>query len=361
VKSVIATYWRALASGQRNDLLSRLLRMVLVPASLVYALLQRLRADLYRSGALNARRLPRPVISVGNITVGGTGKTPVTAYIARQLLAQGVRVAVLSRGYGGSREGETAIVSDGVNILLSASECGDEPFLLARGIPGLMVIIGPDRFDAGLLALERLKPDIFLLDDGFQHLRLHRDLNLLLLDYTRPFGNGWTLPAGLLREPIRAANRADLVIRTRCPERAAAGVVLPGIPQCNARHLLGDAVPLDGGDAVQLDAMRGKKILAFAGIAEPGLFFDELRGRGLDLAATIDFPDHVAYGTAAVQRLTDKCAASGAEIILTTEKDGVKLMDMPAELRKITFLVQLELVMDDPAPLISLLRNLLQK
>jgi tetraacyldisaccharide 4'-kinase len=154
---------------------------------------------LYRIGILETRKLPRLVISIGNIAVGGTGKTPVTAHLARLIMAQGLKVAVLSRGYGGTLEGQTAIVSDGREITLSADQCGDEPFLLAKSVPGLAVVIGSDRYAAGQLALKGFDTDIFLLDDGFQHLRLHRDLNILLLDCSRPFGNGWDC---LLNGPI---------------------------------------------------------------------------------------------------------------------------------------------------------------
>ena len=357
----LSAYWRSMASGARPGLIARLLQTLLIPLATVYALLQRLRAWLYRSGVLSSKRLPRPVISVGNIAVGGTGKTPVTAYIARQLLAQGVRVVVLSRGYGGSREGQTAIVSDGKSLLLTADECGDEPFLLARTIPDLMVVIGPDRHTAGLLALGSLNPDVFLLDDGFQHLRLRRDLNILLLDYWRPFGNGWTLPAGLLREPPSATRRADLVIQTRCP----AGVEVTGLvsarPHCSARHLLADVIPFTGGEVHSLDALRGKKLLAFAGIAEPDGFFTGLREHGLNLVATLNFPDHAVYDGVALLEIADQLRTSGADLAVTTEKDGVKLKALPPDVAEKIVLVRLELSFDDPTPLTSMLRNLLQK
>lgn len=357
----LAAYWRTLASGTRSGPLAKMVRSLLVPPALAYALLQNMRAGLYRAGALKTRRLPRPVISIGNLTVGGTGKTPVTAYIARLLIAQGVRVAVLSRGYGGSCEGQIAVVSDGSETMLSANECGDEPFLLARTVPGLMVVIGSDRHAAGLLAMERLNPDVFLLDDGFQHLRLQRDLNILLLDCTRPFGNGWCLPAGLLREPGCAAKRADLVIQTRCPDSAGTAAVVPGRPHCRARHLLGDMLPMLGGEPLRFDALHGKKLLAFAGIAEPDGFFAGLRGLGLDLVATITFPDHAAYDAAALQDISAAFKASGADLVLTTEKDGVKLNGLPRGVAEKTVLARLELSIDDPTPLTPLLRNLLQK
>src|SRR6185369_16185298 len=154
MRSALATYWRGLANGNCNSILDRLLLMCLIPFSLPYTLIQSLRAGLYRIGILRSQRLPRPVISIGNLTVGGTGKTPVTACIARHLLAHGMKVAVLSRGYGGTLEGQTTIVSDGSTICHSAEECGDEPYLLATTVPGLMVIIGTDRHAAWLLALE---------------------------------------------------------------------------------------------------------------------------------------------------------------------------------------------------------------
>ena len=350
-----------MASGACVDPAARLLRFFLVPLALLYGLFQCLRAGLYQSGTLSSKRLPRPVISVGNIAVGGTGKTPVTAYIARLLLGQGLRVAVLSRGYGGSREGQTTVVADGKSLLLSADECGDEPFLLASTIPGLMVVIGPDRHTAGLLALDSLNPDVFLLDDGFQHLRLQRDLNILLVDYKHPFGNGWTLPAGLLREPPSAARRADLVIQTRCPAGAEVAELVPGRPHCSARHLLGDAIPLVGGEVLRLEALRGKKLLAFAGIAEPEGFFAGLRALGLNLVATLNFPDHAVYDAVALAEIADRLRTSGANLAVTTEKDGVKLRTLSPDVAEKTVLACLELSFDDPTPLTSMLRNLLQK
>ncbi|HEY3306814.1 MAG TPA: tetraacyldisaccharide 4'-kinase [Desulfuromonadaceae bacterium] len=361
MKASHATYWRGLGNGTRNSLLDRLLLTLLIPLSLPYALVQHLRAWLYRIGIYSARKLPRPVISIGNLTVGGTGKTPVTAYIARQLLAQGMKVAVLSRGYGGSREGQTTLVSDGNTVFRSAEECGDEPFLLATTVPELMVVTGSNRHAAGLLAMEQLSPDIFLLDDGFQHLRLERDLNILLLDCTRPFGNGWTLPAGLLREPKSASARADLVIQTRCPQADTPTPALPGAFFCNARHNLADAIPLSGGEPLALNSFCGRNVVAFAGIAEPQTFFDGLRLHKLNVVASICFPDHVVYGKTQIIAIADMLRTSGADYAITTEKDGVKLKHFPEELAEKTLLARLELIIDNPAPLKALLRNLLQK
>lgn len=356
----LVTYWRTMASGAECSTGARLLALSLAPLAACYALVQRIRAALYRCGVFSSRRLPRPVISVGNLTVGGTGKTPVTAYIAGHLMAQGYRVAVLSRGYGGSLAGRTAVVSDGSQLLLSARECGDEPYLLATTIAGLAVVVGSDRYAAGQLAMERLNPDLFLLDDGFQHLRLERDLNIVLLDCCRPFGNGWTLPAGLLREPASALRRADLAIFTRCPETTPDLPSLP-IPACRARHIISHAVPLSGGPEIAFEQLHGKRILAFAGIAEPDHFFDGLRGLGLSVVATLALPDHSAYAPDDVRRIAAAMTAGAAEIAVATEKDGVKLLGLPADVADRILLARLALHIDTPATLLDPLSKLLLK
>jgi tetraacyldisaccharide 4'-kinase len=315
---------------------------------------------MYRIGLLKTLRLPRPVVSIGNITVGGTGKTPVTAYIARFLINQGYRVAVISRGYGGSLEGQTCVVSDGATVMLSAKECGDEPYLLASTVPGLMVVIGTDRFAAGQMAMQQLSPDIFLLDDGFQHLRLYRDLNIVLLDHTRPFGNGQTLPAGILREPPSSMGRAGLVIFTRTPEGAAIPLDTGVTPACTASHSIVDLLPLDGGAPVPFTRCTGHPVLAFAGIADPDSFFAGLRSKGVNVVKCLNFPDHVAYNRERCDEIAAAARESGADFLITTEKDGVKLKGFPQYAAQ-TLLAQLELTMDDPELLQGMLMDLLQR
>lgn len=359
MKSTYSTYWRELANGKRTATVDQILILLLAPIGLAYSLIQKLRATLYRKGILKTLRLPRPVISIGNITVGGTGKTPVTVYIARLLLEQGYRVAVLSRGYGGSLEGQTVVVSDGATVMLGPRECGDEPYLMASTVPGLMVVIGADRYTAGQLAMQQLVPDIFLLDDGFQHLRLQRDLNILLLDSSRPFGNGWTMPAGLLREAADAARRADMIILTRCPEGATVTRLVSGKPAFAASHRLINALPLTGGHPVPLAELQGSGFLAFAGIAQPEFFFSALRDKGINVVGTLPFPDHADYGQAALDSIRDALRSSGAEYAITTEKDGVKLKQLPMEVAAVTYLARLEIVIEEPAGLQALIRNLL--
>ncbi|GFO70717.1 tetraacyldisaccharide 4'-kinase [Geomonas limicola] len=339
--SGLAHYFTELVDGKRRGLGDRLLLGTLQAVSHPYRHLLALRAFGYRQGLLRSYRLPRPVISVGNIGLGGTGKTPTVAWIAQYLMSRGKRVAVLSRGYGGSAMGEPLVVSDGSTLLSTPEQCGDEPYLLARQLPGLLVVTGADRYRAGELALRELNPDIFILDDGFQHLRLRRDLDVLLLDAARPFATGYTLPAGMLREGIDAARRADLVLYTRAAHPGVPNL-FPEIPSCWAAHRLTGVRPLEGGDQLGFQFFQGVRVAAFSGIASPASFFTLLEGEGVTLTATLGLPDHVNYGAAEVDTLCRLKETSGAEFLITTAKDAVKLAPFAGRLGP-CFVAQLEL------------------
>jgi tetraacyldisaccharide 4'-kinase len=356
----LAHYFKELVSGERRGGRDRLLLALLRLASHPYALVLRLRALGYRLGLLRSYRLPCPVISVGNLTLGGTGKTPMVARLATEMIGRGRRVAVLSRGYGGTANGELRIVSDGSRILLSAEESGDEPYLLARKVPGLMVVIGADRYRAGLLALGELKPDIFILDDGFQHLRLHRDLNLLLLDASNPFATGATLPAGLLREPRSAAGRADLVIYTRSSEGGKRPDLFPGKHCLWTKHHLSGILPLAGGGGglCPFESLQTSRVLAFSGIADPESFFASLEARGVGVVTTIAFPDHSRYGEAEIAAILRLKKASGSTVLVTTEKDAVKLLPH-AERLGACYAAVMEILFEDARPLEIALEKLI--
>lgn len=361
MNATFATYWRAMAAGNKTGFIWRLTLGLLIPASLLYVVIQRVRSFCYKNGLLKSSKLPRPTISIGNITVGGTGKTPFTAWLAGELIGRGYRVAVLSRGYGGSLEGTCAIVSDGVTIQLSPQESGDEPYLLARSVPRLIVVIGSDRYSAGCLALERLHPDLFLLDDGFQHLKLQRNLDIVLLDWRNPFGNGHCLPAGLLREPLTALERAGLIIRTRCEQDDGVSM-LAGIPCYDSRHQLGEAIPLTTGAAtVPLASFVGKSVVAFAGIAEPDRFFKGLREFGINLVGVVTLPDHIRYDNVQIAALENALYKFDTTICLTTEKDGVKLAGWSSSSSLNIYQVSLELVCSRAEHLIDVIENILQK
>lgn len=348
--SSMAVWWHRVADGSHGGMAVAFLKLILAPVALLYGLALRLRGLLYQLGILTVHRLPCPVISIGNITVGGTGKTPATILVAQELQQRGCRVAVLSRGYGGTLEGTVALVSDGQNLLLTPDQCGDEPCLLAGRVPGLEIVIGADRYRAGLHALEKLKPDILLLDDGFQHIRLHRDLNILLLDGTRPFGNGWSLPLGLLREPLSALKRADMVVFTRC--RPFQPVVDPGVQWCRSEHSLSGFNRLDDGKELAVDLLRTTRVAAFAGIADPAAFFESLRQLGIHLTAISALPDHEPYCAERLSELDRFAAESAADWLITTEKDGVKLVGSDRAWSNKVVTARLDLLLEDAGQLL---------
>lgn len=299
-----------------------LARLALIPLGWLYGAVGRLRVHLYRRGIFHTYRATVPVISVGNITVGGTGKTPAVDLLVKLLLAEGRRVAVVSRGYGVRFRG-VRVVCAGEGPLVPPSACGDEPYLLARRNPRALVLVAPRRRDGVRAAERELGAEVVILDDGFQHLAVQRDLDVVLLDARRPLGNGRPLPAGILREAPSALERGDLFLLTRCPEPLPADVGgLPG-PLLHSRHVLAaHALSLEG-EEVPLSALAGKRGVAFAGLADPESFFAALSRTGLTLVERIAFADHVPYGPAEIERLTR--AAAGADYLVTTEKDGVKL------------------------------------
>ncbi|ACM20461.1 tetraacyldisaccharide-1-phosphate 4'-kinase [Geotalea daltonii FRC-32] len=360
MKNDLERYYKELVEGRKRGFADRCLLAFLIGCSFVYALVMRLRAIAYAAGLLPVRRLDRPVIAVGNLVAGGTGKTPTVAWLARRLMAQGKRVAVLSRGYGGAFAGAVHLVSDGVALHATAEEAGDEPLLLARSIPGIIVVVGADRYQAGLLARERCNPDAYILDDGFQHMGLHRDLNILLMDCERPLVNGRTFPAGLLREPASAHRRADLIVLTRCTGNEVRLPFATDEPVCRSSHELSGYVPLAGGALRPFSDLDGKRGVAFAGIADPAAFFDSLEKSGNHPVATLAFPDHSGYGEEEIAALSRLVAASRSEYLITTEKDAVKLHSHISRLGNV-YVTPLELRFSDPQILEAQLDTLFRR
>lgn len=356
----LAHYYQELVSGKRQGLRDRLLLDLLRLASPPYACILGLRALCYRLGLLRSHRLPRPVISVGNLALGGTGKTPMTAWIASYLMKRGLRVCVLSRGYGGSAAGGLRVVSDGERVLLDPDEAGDEPVQLARMLPWLMVVIGGDRYRAGLHALKELNPDVFIMDDGFQHMRLKRDLNVLLLDAADPFAGGVTLPAGRLREAPGAAGRADLLAFTRTPEGAPRPQLVPDKPCCWTKHGFSGIVPLAGGPLTGFEPALNRRAMAFSGIADPEPFFKGVEGAGVQLVTTLCFPDHSPYGDEEIAAILRLKTASRSTVLLTTQKDAVKLLPYQERLCG-CYAVVLELSFEDARPLEDALERILNR
>ena len=295
----------------------------------LFGFVARARLQAYRVGVFSRHRLAGPVVSVGNLSVGGSGKTPVVLRIAARLRDLGLEVAVLSRGYGGRFDGEVLVVSDGQSVLARATEAGDEPVMLARSLPGVVVAVGPRRDVVGREVERRFGPRVHVLDDGFQHLRLERDLDVVCLDVhdlqDRP------LPAGRLREPPEAVERADLVLLTRLEAateaelQALEGRFGPARTHRVSRRVRG-WFSLDGSEA----GSPGRAFL-FAGIARPERFEHDAAEAGATVVGREFFTDHHRYHRSEVEALGSRARAAGADALATTAKDAVRLEGLSAD------------------------------
>jgi len=344
----------------------------LAPLGTLYGALVRTRLRLYRSGFLKTENVGAPVISVGNITAGGTGKTPLVEWAARALAGEGRRACVLTRGYGRADERRRVVASDGRSVLADARECGDEPRLLAEKLLGAAsVVCDRDRVAAARWAREHLGADAFVLDDGFQHLRIARDLDIVTLDATAPWGGGHLLPRGRLREPPGSLARADCVVITRA-ELAD-----------DLESLRAESVKLSGGRAAVISSRvrtRGLTLLnppadspndghegrgvrsdaaAFCAVGNPRAFFEHLRREGFGLLYTRAFADHHAFTQDDVDGVAREAARGGARVLLTTAKDAVKLRGFNFPLP--CYVVEIELEFEDEGKLLGLIRAALSR
>jgi tetraacyldisaccharide 4'-kinase len=305
-----------------------------------------------------ARDAPLPTISVGNLTVGGNAKTPFTLFLAARLQERGLRIGIVSRGYGGRGSRRAGLVSDGERLLMTARAAGDEPVMLAKSFNG-PVAVARRRIAAIELLANRRLADAVVLDDGFQHLRLRRDLDLLLISQAHGVGNGWVLPAGPMREPLSAIRRADAVVLVGISETAAGTNGFPsedhlvacsehlrqaGTPASLLNDLIGDKLVLrawlqpsglirsEGGqwraENLTDQALAGRRVAAVSGVANPSGFHQMVRRLGAGVVHTLDYPDHHDYRAQDWQNILR--AAQQADMLITTEKDLVKLERFPA-------------------------------
>lgn len=334
-----------------------------MPLGLLYGAAMRTRMALYRKGFLASFELGVPVISVGNITTGGTGKTPVVAWVAEALAREGLRVCILTRGYKRRQESKRVLVSDGKRILAEVEDGGDEPRLLAEMLLGLAAVISDkDRVAAAGWARENLHSEVFLLDDGFQHLRIKRQLDIVTLDATNPFGGGRLLPQGRLREPPPALKRADLIIITRS-EQAADILALKGeVEQLSGRKNVvisrtrtGVVRPLIQHPPVPLSSPLSYRVAAFCALGNPQAFFRHLERSGFDLTYTRAFTDHHSYTQKELDEIASEAGSRGAEALLTTAKDAVKLRSLRFALP--CFVVEIEFVFENELTLRNMLRK----
>ena len=308
-----------------------LLRLLSVP----YGLVVRARVWLYAAGWFPTWTLPCRVISVGNLTVGGTGKTPVVIWLVQSLLRRGLRVGVLSRGYKRQSGEEFLLVSDGKAVLAGPAEAGDEPHLIASRCSGAVVVVGADRYRAGQWVLSRYSLDCVVLDDGFQHLALHRDVNLLLVDASAPHDLDALLPAGRLREPLAAAARATLMLMTRIDQIRRQAVLADMLGALGRRDqpILVRFQPdlfmdVASGETQALEGVRGRPVLLFSGIGNSDSFRVTMSGLGANVVDEARFPDHHDYRSSDLERINDRARRCGAQLLVTTEKDAVKVASL---------------------------------
>lgn len=293
-----------------------------------------IRNSLYNRRIIRSEKLPSLVISIGNIAVGGTGKTPLVITMARTLKDAGYRPVVLSRGYGSKSKESVNIVSDGTKIILGHREAGDEPVLISQSLNGVPVITGSSRCKTGKRAIQEFGADILILDDGFQHRKLYRDIDIVLLDRIKPLGNGHMLPAGCLREPPEALTRADIIVLTgssdlaTSPKHSLVPAALKNHPDVfHSYHKPVTVVRGKRENEYALDYLKGKKIFAFAGIGNPLSFCRTMENLGCRLVGFSPFPDHHVFNHYDIDSIREKAIRAHAEIILTTEKDAIRLSD----------------------------------
>ena len=308
--------------------------------SFIFAAVVSVRYFFYKTGLLRRYPLGIQVISIGNVTAGGTGKTPVTEIFARTLAREGRKVAILSRGY---RRKEAPwwqrmftqaiepplVVSDGKRVLLDSSVGGDEPYMLASNLPGVAVIVDRDRVKAGRYAIKRLGCDTIILDDGFQYQRLKHSIEVVLVDSTNPFGNGNMLPRGILREPAGHLKRADIIFLTKCNSDTSEVIreirkynKSAEIVECrHAPRLLRDVWTRE---EIPLEWLRGKTVCTLSGIASPKGFENSLRRMGAKVVWCERYADHHRYDPSEILYALNRTSDMGADALVTTEKDAVR-------------------------------------
>lgn len=308
-----------------------------VPA-LLYCAVVRIRVFLYKTGWISSVRLPLTVISVGNLSTGGTGKTPFARYLAENLVKKGYTVAIASRGYRGKWVKTGGVVSDGKTVFAGPEEAGDEPFLLARTLKGVPVLVGKNRVSSGMTAVSRFHAGVLILDDGFQHLKLQRNLDIVLVDDFAPFGNGHLLPKGPLREPVSALLRGDILVRTRCGETPSRFFPLKGevskkpvFCTTHAPHIAFIRTP-DGTEKKPSSSfsLSPGRVVGFSGIAGNEGFQTTLADiPGLHVAEFFPYPDHHRYTEKELFTIAASARENHADAAVTTLKDYCRITCHP--------------------------------
>lgn len=326
--------------GKSKGLGPGLMRGFLYGLSLIYCSAVRLSLSLYRLGILRTEYLPCKVISLGNITVGGTGKTPTAQALAAAIRDAGYKVAILNRGYRAKSKERVGLVSDGKKIHMTAEEAGDEAYLLAKNLPGVPVLIGKRRAVTGRYAVDKFGVDVVILDDGYQHWRLHRDIDIVLVDVTNTFGNNYVLPRGTLREPLKNLRRAHAFLLTKVDQTDynAKEKLKRFLRKINPRAVITESVHdprylyhleqwfnRGAGNLPKEPDIVKRQLLTFCGIGNPKSFENTLVGMGAICTSSIRYPDHHKYTLEDMHHIMQEALTHRVDYIVTTEKDAVKI------------------------------------
>lgn len=319
-------YLERLLYKKEKNLIERIFLFPFYLFSILFGIILKIRVYLYSLGILKTRKLPCPVISVGNLTLGGTGKTPLVMHLAKGLKQRGIHVAILTRGYKGKmKQGFVKINNNHISPKLS----GDEPFLMAKTLEGIPILIGSNRFRNAQLALKEFLISCFLLDDGFQHLKLHRDLDILLIDSQIGFGDNYIFPRGILREPLSHLRRADIYLITKITNQKSSRLLEEEISKLKPSPIIFHShyEPLYllnyKGVKINIESLNGKNVIALSSIGNPHYFSYLLKRCGMVVTNEIIFPDHHSYKERDLTFIKEQ--VKQVDCIVTTEKDMVKL------------------------------------
>jgi tetraacyldisaccharide 4'-kinase len=322
--------YRNLISGRSTGLLAALLRLFIGTAATGYSLVVKLRNFLYSKRWLEIHTADVPVISIGNITAGGTGKTPLVIWICRFLQNKNVPCVILTRGYKTAQ-----------NLKLKTQNYVDEPAILAESCPQAKVIVNPNRAEAAAEAVDKFGAKVLIMDDGFQHRRLHRDLDIVTIDATCPFGYGKALPAGLLREPVASLKRAGAAVLTRCDQISESELsrIEKKLRLINPNMVIAKSIhnPICAktvtGEKITIEQLKDKKIFAFCGIGNPDAFLNTIRNTGTNLVGSKIYNDHYHYTNDCLADIYEQARYLNADLILTTQKDWTRTT-LPASAKK---------------------------
>ncbi len=348
MKRTLYTY----ITTEQRGFFSRMFRVLLMPLYGLYRLIVFIRNYCYKVSVFKQQKLPCVVISIGNIVVGGTGKTPTVATIAKVLQNNETNVSILLRGYKRKRNNEITIVSDGKNLLCSREESGDEANMLAHQLSNIPIIVGKRRYLAGEAAISKFNSEILILDDGYQHRKLARDLDILTIDATQPYGTGSLLPIGTLREPKSSIKRADFILLTRTDAKdinierlkTELNQLAPNTPILESIHKPTSLYQLNQANVnstMPLNDLSGKRLLAVCAIGNPKAFVKTLEKHNPVKVELIAYPDHHVYSESDIQQIQHQMIQSEAEWIVTTQKDEQKLASLNTDLPILVLAIEL--------------------